>query len=222
MRYCKKCKVTVSVPRNQCPLCQNQIISDGKPETDTETFPRVPLVHHKYGLALRILMFISFVAITVCVTVNALLPFRSFWSLIVILGVVGMWLSIYTAIRKRRNVSKNLLWQAVLVSALVVAIDWSSGWHKWSINYVVPSVFVFTLLSNSIILLIMHRRVYDFIIYLVVDGLLGLIPLLFIITGWANVIWPSLVCVLLSLTLLAAILIFVRNMDYELKKRLHF
>lgn len=220
MRHCEKCKVNVSIPRAQCPLCQNQIISDGKPEA--EIFPEIPLVQHKYGLALRILMFISFVAITVCVTINILLPFETFWSLIVILGIAGMWLSIYTAIKKRRNISKNLLWQAVLLSVLITGIDWFTGWHKWSINFVVPSIFVFTMLSNSIVLLIMHRRAYDFIIYLVVDGLLGLIPLIFILTGWANVIWPSLVCVLLSLTLLAAILIFVRNMDDELKKRLHF
>lgn len=100
--------------------------------------------------------------------------------------------------------------------------DVFTGWHRWSLNYVVPSLCVFAMAGMAVIARVLHLRVEDFFIYLIIDGLFGVIPILFLLFRWVTVVYPSVVCVACSLLSLAAILSFEgERMRAEWKKRMH-
>ncbi len=70
--------------------------------------------------------------------------------------------------------------------------------------------------------LFMKQRLEEFMIYLILDGLLGLAPLIFLLLGWLRVIYPSVICVSVSILSLAALFSFAPDeLKTELKKRLH-
>ena len=67
-----------------------------------------------------------------------------------------------------------------------------------------------------------HKNIRDYLIYFALDGLFGIVPIIFFLTGCLNVLYPSLICVAVSVISLAALAVFAgENMLAELKRRLH-
>ncbi len=218
MRYCEKCRVTVRDSREDCPLCQGPL--SGEPEPCV--FPSLPDDHPPYHLLIRGMVFLSIAAVVICFAINAIVPSSSWWALVVAAGIACMWVCLWSVIRQRNNIPKNILWLVFWLSLLAVLWDVFTGWHRWSLNYVVPSLCVFAMAGMAVIARVLHLRVEDFFIYLIIDGLFGVIPILFLLFRWVTVVYPSVVCVACSLLSLAAILSFEgERMRAEWKKRMH-
>lgn len=220
MKYCKNCKVNVKGKRNACPLCQG--ILTGSEEIEEEIFPKIPFVYREHKVLLKFMMFFSIVVASVSVGINILLINTGAWSLIVLGGLASAWVSIITAINKRHNIPKNIIYQVMVISVIVIIWDFLTHWKGWSIEYVIPFVCVFAMSSMAVISKILKLHLEDYILYLIIDGLFGIIPIIFIIFGFIKVIYPSIICILTSIISLSAILIFEgESMKEEMKKRLH-
>lgn len=218
MRYCEKCKVSVRDSREDCPLCQGPL--SGEPEPGV--FPRLPDGKPPYHLLIRGMIFLSIAAVVVCFAINMLVPSGSWWAVFVAAGIACMWVCLWSVIRQRSNIPKNILWLVFWLSLLAALWDVFTGWHRWSINYVVPSLCVFAMAGMAVIARVLHLRVEDFFIYIVIDGLFGIVPILFLLFRWVTVVYPSVVCVACSLLSLAAILSFEgERLRAEWKKRMH-
>ena len=61
----------------------------------------------------------------------------------------------------------RILWLVFWLSLLAVLWDVFTGWHRWSLNYVVPSLCVFAMAGMAVIARVLHLRVEDFFIYLI-------------------------------------------------------
>lgn len=220
MKYCEKCKVSVANPKEKCPLCQGML--SGGEGTETETFPNIPTIYSQYSLYFRILILVSVAAALICGMINLLLPQSGWWSLIVIGGLVCMWIPLWTAIRKRSNVAKNIVWQVVIFSVLLVIWDVATGWHRFSVNYVIPALCISAMLGIGILSKVLRLRAEDYLIYLLIDVVFGLVPLIFYLTGLANVGYLCLASVVISILCLTSVFLFSEiNVWQELKKRLH-
>lgn len=133
-----------------------------------------------------------------------------------------MWLSLFFIIRKKNNIPKTILWQVALIGILSVLWDKSMGWLGWSIDYVIPSICVVAMLVMAISAKLLKISVRDMMIYLFIDGLFGFIPIIFILLGRLNVIFPSVICVAVSAISLTAMILFEGdNMKVEFNKRMH-
>lgn len=221
MKTCEKCGVYVAADRRFCPLCQRELSGEAQPGQE-EIFPYLPTYYRQYNLFFRILVFLSFAAGAVSLLINFLIPTKIWWSLIEIAGIACMWVILITAVKKRHNITKGVLYQAVVISVAVGAIDYLTGFHHWSVNYVIPTLLLFTMLAIVILARVLHSRPEDYLIYLIVNGVLGLVPLVFLLTGWATVRWPSLCCITVSFLSLVGIFVFSKmDPKAELKKRLH-
>lgn len=228
MKYCKKCHVYVPETRSQCPLCQAALFPspDASSPPDfwdqEEVFPVIPTFYHKYNLLFRVMIFVSILIGVVATVLNMLLFTDSWWSLFVLAGIAAIWVTVAMATRKRSSFSKQILYQVVTLSLILLFFDWLTGWHLWAIDFVIPGLCVCATLAISIMAIIMHQRIQDFVIYLVVNALFGFIPVVFILTGWADIIWPSVVCIAISLLSLSGLILFAgKDTRSELKKRLH-
>lgn len=220
MKECNKCGVRVSVPRERCPLCQATLT--GGEEGSCETFPDVPTVYRQWGLLFRILIFASVAACLIAGTINLLLPASGLWSLMVIGGVSCMWVTILTAIFKRRSLYKNILYEVVVISALLSLWDLFTGWHGVVFAYVLPSLCLFAALSILILATVKREKPADYVVYLLVDQIFGLVPVILGLCGLLTVRWPAYIFFIVSFLLLLGVLLFHgHDLIAELRRRLH-
>ncbi len=220
MRYCEKCGLYIAGGRERCPLCQGAL---GGAHDPFETYPKIPSVYRQYHIVVRIAAFLSIVTVIVCAAVNYLFQ-NGFWSLFVAVAVGCLWASLSSAIRKRHNLPKCILWQVVILSGIALLWDAISPFSPgWSTNYFIPGLCAFVLPLIFVLSKCMHIRLEEYLIYLVLDALFGLIPMFFLLTGIASIAWPSVTCTALGTIVFAGLFIFAdAPLKAEIKKRLHF
>jgi len=220
MLKCDNCKVSLKGNHTVCPLCGGIVQkSDGVEE---EAFPNLPTIYEEFHLFIRIMIMISISAIIISFAVNVIFTRESKWSFLVAAGILCMWISMVVIIRKKSNIPKTILWQVVLISVLSFLWDWSMGWRGWSIDFVIPSICVGAMIIMAIAAKLLKIGVRDLLVYLFVDGVFGFVPIIFILFGKLNILFPSVICVAASAISLSALLLFEwDNMKMELNKRMH-
>ncbi|MDD2218391.1 MAG: DUF6320 domain-containing protein, partial [Eubacteriales bacterium] len=132
------------------------------------------------------------------------------------------WLSIALVFRNKNNITNNIMWFVILVSSLSVLWDWKIGWKGWSLDYVIPIVCVTAIFAMYVAAKAMRLSAKDYMIYFLLGGLFGIIPIVFILFNWLNVLFPSIISVSVSIIFLSAIIIFQgENIRSELDKKMH-
>lgn len=190
-------------------------------QTEPSAYPMIPL-QLRPRLALKILLFISLLAVGSSYLIHATWPSPFPWPHLVVLGVINLWMYAVIVIRKRRNIAKFFVYHTVLLSLFALAWDASFGWLGWSINYAVPIIMASAMLAMSICGLFVRLDKGDTVLYLALAGILGMLPLLFLLTHWVTVRLPSFLCGVTALMLLLSVLIFrFPLVRAELARRFH-
>ena len=144
------------------------------------------------------------------------------WPVFVIFGLLSMWLGLIVVVRKRHNIPKTIMWQVTVATLLSVFWDWQTGWRGWSIEYLIPMIYVAAELVMYITAKIMKLSARDYITYALLDGLFGILPILFILLGCVKMLYPSVICIAVSVIFLSAIFIFQgEDIKNEWNKRMH-
>lgn len=220
MQNCTHCKVRIKGEHTVCPLCAGIMEDKGNPKEDV--FPHIPTIYQEFNIFIRILIFVSIIGVVACFAVNMIFTRESFWSILVAAGVLSMWFSLFFIIRNKNNIAKTILWQVGIIGVLSIIWDRSMGWFGWSIDYVIPTVCVLAMIVMAVGAKILKISVRDLIIYLLIDAIFGFVPAVFILFGWVNTMFPSVICVAVSLISLSALVLFEGdNIKRELNKRMH-
>lgn len=219
MQYCHHCQVQIRGNHQYCPLCRN--ILPKKSDQQEEIFPHVPPFYQRH-LTIRIMIFISIVAVVVSFAVYHIFPTTINWPILVVLGVFSMWISLGMIIIKIHNIPKNIMWQVTIVSFLSIFWDWKVGWRGWSLDYALPTIYIVAMFVMYVTAKVMKLSARDYIFYFLLDGIFGILPIVFILLNWVNVTYPSVICVTGSIIFLSAIFIFQgENIKEDLNKRMH-
>lgn len=175
---------------------------------------------------LKFFQWFSFSCITAAVVAcmaNIIFTPEIFWSPFVIGGAFSMWTALAIGFYKRHNLLKNGVWQMIIVTAVSVIWDRSTGWRGWSIDYVLPFACLLILLSLWIISKIQKLSEQEYMIYYIIVAIFGLIPLLLLGLGIVHTAYPSVICGGISFLFLIGLLIFKgKDLFSELSKKLHF
>lgn len=221
MHYCSQCRVKVRGNRERCVLCGNTLSKHGAEDDDEDVFPDIPPVFESH-LAIRILVFISLSVAVASFAIRMIFPTDVNWPVFVIFGLVSLWIGLIVVVKKRHNTPKTIMWQVAVVSLLSIFWDWQTGWRGWSVDYLIPSVYVIAELVMYITAKIMKLSIRDYLTYALLDGLFGILPVLFILFGWVKTLYPSILCAAFSVIFLAAIFIFQgSHIKKELNKKMH-
>jgi hypothetical protein len=219
MQYCDHCKVHIRGDRKYCPLCQNALSGSGSEEE--EVFPVVP-VTYQYNLMIRVMLYLSICIVVISLAVNAMFPVKVNWPMFIIAGILCVWISLGVVVRKRHNIPKSIIWQVAVISILAVIWDWRTGWRGWSLDFVIPIVCVVAMIIMYVTAKIMRLGARDFVIYIVLDSIFGIIPLLFMLLDLLQTKFPSIISISVSVLSLAAVILFEGdNIREELNKRMH-
>ena len=224
MKACDDCRVQVDGDHEFCPLCGSHLHS-------AEPFG-YPLPHNHYpdlrdqtastNFVLRVLLFITILGCTLSVLVNLMVDVSFLWCLIVLAAAAYLWLTIPPLLRRGVNYTRRILFQALFTSLLVVGLDIFLGYQGWSVDYVVPGLLAAGIVSIGMMVVFNRLQWVQYVLYQVIMGLFGFIPLLLYFLGIAH----SLVMVLVAAGLgLASILVTMvfgdRSIKTEFRRRFH-
>ncbi len=221
MQYCNRCHVNIRSEKNKCVLCGDTLSIIDSINKYEEIFPEIPPIYNSH-LAIRIMLFISFAAMVISFGIRMILPTSINWPIFVVFGVLSMWLSLIFIVRKKNNIPRTIIFQVTIASLLAVFWDWQTGWRGWSLDYLIPILYVAAVIVMYITARITKLSIREYITYAFIDCLFGTIPVLFILFKWVNTPYPSIICVVISIIFLSAIFIFQgENIKMELNKRMH-
>ena len=222
MLRCNSCNVDLPGTPKQCPLCKGELT--GKGDGGENVFP--PRLASQKLFSKKILAITAFVSVcvsAVCIAVNLIFPAGGWWSLFVLAGLFSLWADFAMLYRKRRNFAKSILWQVAFVSAIALLWDFFTGFHGWALDYVLPILCVSAMISIVLLANICKLHVQDYIIYLIIDCVLGVSTLILILTGILHTVIPCAVCFGASVIFLAALLFFQRKALWaEIQRRFHW
>lgn len=234
MKYCKICALKVNTHVDHCPLCAatiSEIDSDCN-TTDTQACNHAQPDYSiyppksegiKYNLTFRIFLFLSIVAVAVCGLINILSYDGYLWSLIV-LGSVGFgWAAVGYPLIVRKNIGHHVMVDAIALCLYFIMTRFVMKSAGWSLDYVIPFMFIASTTFISLIILIRHMKWREYALYQFVTIILGLLPVISVIAGLVESIWPSIGSALYSFVTLLGMLIFAdKKYKNELIKRFHF
>ena len=220
MKYCRHCKVYIREDRDRCTLCENVLEEEAEGESE-DVFPEIAPFYESH-LALKIMIFISIVAIVVSFGIKMIFPSDINWPMLFMFVVISIWGGLVIIIQKRYHIPKKILWQVIILSILAVFWDYQTGWRGWSLDYVIPIACVSAMVIMYITAKIMNLSMNDYITYAFLDGIFGIIPVVFIIFDLVDVVYPSIMSIGFSIISLSAIFIFQgKEIKMEMNKRMH-
>ena len=220
MQYCNVCKVNIAGAQKNCPLCGGEL--EGTFDKNSALFPNIPPPKYSTSFLIRLITFIAIAAMAISAAVNMLATPEVWWSLIVIAAVGTAWLTVIVAIYKRRNILKTVAWQMFLISGAAVLWDVAIGWKGWSLDFVLPGCCAVAMISMFVLAIIFKIPPREYIFYIILDSVYGIVPIIFVLTGILNMVLPSILCILLSVLCIAAILLFQwRNIKEVSERKFH-
>lgn len=220
MKWCEKCKVKIMGTKSYCPLCQNELVGKGQIEEDL--FPTSYKGTKERHMIMKVISFMMTLVGILSVFLNILFTTEIWWALIVVAVLIGIRISLSIAIAKHKNILKYLLHQSLIIIIVALFIDGVTGKYGWSVTFVLPMIFTLAMILMYLLSKILHLQAGEYMIYLLLDALFGIIPIIFLVTDSVKTPIPSLVCIMVSLISVTALVIFEGSAMYsELKRRLH-
>lgn len=218
MQYCRNCKVNVDGKKSRCPLCQGELTG----EPGEEMYPAFANPRFGTSFLVKLISFIAISAAVICVVTDFLMTEHLSWSVISVAGIICAWLTTTVAVTYRKRVLKNITWQLFLITALSVLWDKFTGWYGWSLDFVLPCASVCAMGSIVLLAIILKMKTSQYLLYMIIGGLYGLLPFVCIAAGFVRVKYPSAICSGISVIFIAALLIFRgRSAKAEMERRLH-
>ena len=220
MLYCKNCKIYLTGKYMRCPLCKGDLT--GEADQAENVFPTVPSRAKAYQTLLAWLAFGSVAAAAVCIAVNLILPSGGWWFLFVVCGILSFWVSLALVLKKRMNIPKTILWQVGVLSLLAYCWDRFTGFQGWSLNYVLPILCTSAMVAMSVIAKVKKLDIQNYILYLVIDCIFGILSFTLLSAGRTKQVIPSAICFASTIIFLAALFLFQgKALLAEIQRRFH-
>ena len=138
MIKCKKCNVLVDVYGDVCPLCNSKL--DMFNEDSIYPFVKTKL---SSDFVRRLILLIVLVCSCFSIVINYLLTPTIRWAGFVVAVLMSSYLVFRKIMNGRKKVLKLLFSLNFLAIILAMFWDYYTGYHGWSINYVLPSLCIF-------------------------------------------------------------------------------
>jgi len=207
---CSSCGVKLTGERRACPLCGRKL-EDGDHVTEEsyEIFPQVP-VKFTYDLIFKITTFVGILAIIVINIINyVFIPHLAIYVPLT-LGVVCAWTIVNVGFVQRKNIAKNIMYEAVIVVVLCIIWDKANGWRGWSVDYVLPVVSASLCIFYFVMGIVDSRRLTTnagyFVISMIGVVITAVLMYLGVFEGIAQ--YFAVIAVGIGLTLLIAQIVF--------------
>lgn len=206
MQICPKCKVKIRGNKVCCPLCQGQLkVTEGNAEPSFPTLKKKPISNITF---LKVCTFLFVALEIIFITINMMTKGQFSFIGPVILGLLVAWITVITTMYLRNNLIKVVTWEVMVAIVVDVYVDFKTGFHGWSLMWMVPSTLVALGIGTIIIAAVLKLRLDEYLFYIVFDLVIALLQIIFIRNGMNAFAWPAVFSIVAYLILLSAIVIF--------------
>lgn len=178
----------------------------------------------KSNLTIKIMLGVSVLVALICIIINLCTSTRYLWSLIVVAGIIYSWITVIYAVQRNINIASNVMIQSILISILVLCIDFIIGYTGWSINLAIPIIIIVANVTVLGLTFVSIHRYYKYAIYQLIIFILSLIPMVIFISS-RNIIVKPIFTIIASLIALFAFIMSLtlcgKSIVDELDRRLH-
>jgi hypothetical protein len=206
MQYCPKCKVKIRGKKSCCPLCQGKLR-----EEEGQLNAPFPTLKKKKISNITFLKVITFIFIaseiifgTINIQTDSAYPFIG----VTMLGIFAAWITALTTMYLRNNLIKVITWEVVVAIIVDIYIDLQTGFHAWSVNWMVPATLIGLAIATFIIAGVQKLRLDEFILYLILDLGMALLQFIFIKNGMNTFTWPAVISIMVYLVMISGLVIF--------------
>jgi len=220
MLYCEKCKITIRTEHKSCPLCHGGL--SGTASKEDSIFPDIPAIKKRQISFFSMLTFCCVLAFIFSYLINNIIPSGSKWFIYMIGGICLVWIALIWGKSKRKNLLKNTIGQMIIIGVGLGICDVFIGWKGWSVEFAWPILIFLSLIFNVITTWVKKLEGSDYMIYLLMNCIFGLIPILLVQLQVVKFIIPSIICGGFAMVLLAGLIIFRWDqVVQELVKKFH-
>lgn len=146
----------------------------------------------------------------------------SLWSIIAIGLMAYTALTVEYSVLRHANLASKILLQTVAAQILLVALDHSTGYNGWSVNYGIPSTILFADLSIVFLILVNRMNWQSYFMYQIAVTVFSFIPMILWATGLLTRPFLALFTVTVTVIILAVTIVLGdRSVKTELKRRFH-
>ena len=211
---------TENIERNFYRLLQEQGISAQKVEP---VFPKPTMPSEQEMKVYKIYSFLCIALVALMLVTDLNFHPKIRWTLFTAGGVATMWIASSIGFFKRYNLLKNLMWQLLIGTIISFIWDALTGWHSWSVDFVLPLMSVGTLLAMCVIAKVQKSPVREYLIYEIMAAGYGLIlPGILLFCKVVKRPTVSMFGALACFLFLVGVLLFKgREFKEEMQKNLH-
>ncbi len=218
MLYCSKCGISIRGNKRCCPLCQGEL-------TGTPSEAAFPTLKRARITSLSLVKLFTFLFIALEIVWSAvgfLANFTLAWVPFAMAGTLVAWLDAVLAVYFRNNVVKNITIQVYLVMIGGFVIDRFTGFHGWSVQWLIPCCFLGLVTTTIALGRGLPLRLEEYILYLAVDMVLSLLQTIFLVMRMNAFVWPAVISMAALLILgVAALLFRFRDLKNASEKLFH-
>jgi hypothetical protein len=140
----------------------------------------------------------------------------------VLAGIASLWIDFALVLKKQKNLPKSIIWQVIVVSLIAFLWDIFTAYKGWSREFVLPILSVSALLALTVVAKARRLDIQDYILYLMIVCVFGIVSFVLILTGAVRVVIPSAINFCVAVVFLAFLLFFEgKALWAEVQRRLH-
>lgn len=211
MRRCPECKIEIGDPVSRCPLCGAELEFSGTEQAEGSLYPDFSAhdqPRSSFPLLAKIFAFLSLIAAGTCSLIDLLITHHLTWSLYVTGGIALLWTTVGVHLLTKINLNYTLLNDMTALSLYLILIDYLSGWKRWSIDYVIPILYIGIMITTIVLALIFSVYWREYILSLAVVCILGIGPLLIFLNSRSPIRFLCLAAALAAAALAVGLLFF--------------
>ena len=211
---------TENIERNFYRLLKEQGISAQKVEP---VFPKPTMPSEQEMKVYKIYSFLCIALVALMLVTDLNFHPKIRWTLFTAGGVATMWIASSIGFFKRYNLLKNLMWQLLIGTIISFIWDALTGWHSWSVDFVLPMMSVGILFAMCVIAKVQKSPVREYLIYEIMAAGYGLIlPGILLLCKVVKRPTVSMFGALVCFLFLVGVLLFKgREFKEEMQKNLH-
>ena len=219
MAKCRKCNIEVLDEAVACPLCMSIL----EPTDEVENmYPDVRIRMRRLNLVCNIYLFLAICLEAVLIYVNFITKPQIWWCVISGLMLLYVYLVLRYAVLGKSGYRSKIITLTILAVLSAVAMDMISGFHGWSVDYVLPAGIV---IVDIVILCLMYfnrRNWQSYMMWQLFMILCSLIPAGLFIAGLERNHYLAFTPLVLSSAIfLGTLIIGDRRARRELYRRFH-
>jgi hypothetical protein len=187
-----------------------------------DRYPEAWVVVRRFHLFENIVLFLSILAEAVLIIINYLVTPFFVWSAIVGLILIYGNVVLRLAIIGRSGYMFKAISLVIAAIAILVAIDYLTGYQRWSLNYVMPAGILFMDVGILVLMIVNKRNWQSYMMTQLGTILLSLVPVILLAVGEVTFSYLTVIaCAVSVFIFLGTLIIGDDRAKTELKRRFH-